>query len=344
MWSPETGLTQTSIGALLGTSRERYRWSGSTPTHRIGISPTPALRARTGSCHPVVDGHDGGMSTPVIIEAAINGGTRRERQPHVPLTPAETAADGLECLTAGAAIVHQHDGPRGADATLSLESYRTILASYPQALLYPTARIGDASDGPGIHGRWDHHLAIDQGLREAGLPRLRVALVDPGSVTLGNFVYGHTTDDIAYKFGQCHDLGYGPSIACFEPGFIRRVLEYREKGLLPAGSLVKLYFSGGHPLFGLPPTPWAFDTYFRLIEGTGLNWAVAVLGGDVVSSGLAQMAIDRGGHVRVGLEDFHSPDRTPHNAELVAEVADLARASGRGVASCAEAATILGLP
>ena len=283
-------------------------------------------------------------SGPVIIEAAINGGTRREQQPHVPLSPAETAADGLDCLAAGAAIVHQHDGPRGADADLSLECYRTILQSYPQALLYPTARLVGPGGPAGIHGLWDQHLAIDQGLRDAGLPRLRVALVDPGSVTLGNFVYGHTTDDIAYKFGQCREMGYGPSIACFEPGFIRRVLEYREKGLLPAGSLVKLYFSGGRPLFGLPPTPWAFETYFRLIEGTGLNWAVAVLGGDVVETGLAQMAIDRGGHVRVGLEDFHSEGRTPRNAELVAEVAELARAAGRGVATCAQAASILGLP
>ena len=277
---------------------------------------------------------------PVIIEAAINGGTRRERQPHLPLTSSETAADGLECLAAGAAIVHQHDGPRGADADLSLECYRTILASYPQALLYPTAHVGEG----GIQGRWNHHLAIDQGLRDSGLPRLRVALVDPGSVTLGNYVYGHTTDDIAYKFDQCREMGFGPSIACFEPGFIRRVLDYREKGRLPAGTMVKLYFSGAQPLFGLPPTPWAFETYFRLIEGTGLNWAVAVLGGDVVETGLAQMAIDRGGHVRVGLEDFHSPGRTPHNAELVVEVADLARRSGRGVATCDQAAHILGLP
>ena len=48
------------------------------------------------------------MSTPVIIEAAINGVTAPERNPAVPRSPAEIAADAVRCLAAGAAIVHSH--------------------------------------------------------------------------------------------------------------------------------------------------------------------------------------------------------------------------------------------
>ena len=47
-------------------------------------------------------------SQPVIIEAALNGGTTKSRNPQVPRTPAEVAADGLRCYRAGAAILHNH--------------------------------------------------------------------------------------------------------------------------------------------------------------------------------------------------------------------------------------------
>jgi uncharacterized protein (DUF849 family) len=80
-----------------------------------------------------------------------------------------------------------------------------------------------------------------------------------------------------------------------------------------------------------------------MLEGCDLPWAVAVIGGDVVESGLARLALELGGHVRVGLEDYAGP-RTPTNVELVREVVTLAAAVGRPVATAGEAARILGLP
>jgi uncharacterized protein (DUF849 family) len=69
---------------------------------------------------------------------------------------------------------------------------------------------------------------------------------------------------------------------------------------------------------------------------------VGVLGGDVAAT-LAPLAIRRGGHIRVGLEDYAGP-KQPRNAELVREVAEMAREMGRPVASATEAAALLGLP
>jgi hypothetical protein len=48
------------------------------------------------------------VSTPVIIEAAINGATPKTANPNVPVTEDEIVADALACFEAGAAIVHQH--------------------------------------------------------------------------------------------------------------------------------------------------------------------------------------------------------------------------------------------
>ncbi len=115
---------------------------------------------------------------------------------------------------------------------------------------------------------------------------------------------------------------------------------------------MKLYFGGDHSYidgggsgvtFGLPPTAKALDAYLEMLEGTDLPWAVAVIGGDVVGCGLARTALERGGHVRVGLEDYAGP-RTPTNVELLAELAAVAHRVGRPFATPAEAARLLDLP
>jgi uncharacterized protein (DUF849 family) len=79
-----------------------------------------------------------------------------------------------------------------------------------------------------------------------------------------------------------------------------------------------------------------------MMEGVPLNWAVAVMGGDCLGTGLAEEAIRRGGHVRVGLEDYAGP-RKPTNVELVSEIVELASKLGRPVATPAEAHRVLGV-
>ena len=185
-------------------------------------------------------------------------------------------------------------------------------------------------------------------LAEAGV--LRMGLVDPGSVNLGDFAYVNTTSDIEHEVSLCVRHRLGPSVSIFEPGFLRAALALHAAGRLPRGTLVKLYFGGDHdylgrpgPTFGLPPTATALDAYLELLAGSGLPWSVAVLGGDLVASGLARLALERGGHLRVGLEDYAGA-RTPTNAELVREAAALAAAAGRPLATCAQAGEMLGLP
>ena len=224
-------------------------------------------------------------------------------------------------------------------AELYLEAWRPILRVRPDVLLYPTVGFGAS-----IEERYAH-VAL---LAEAGM--LRVGLVDPGSVNLGDFVYVNSTTDIAHEAGLCTQHRLAPSVSIFEPGFLRAALALHRDGRLPAGALIKLYVGGEHDYFGragatfgLPPTKAALDAYLEMLEGSGLPWSVAVVGGDLVASGLARLALERGGHLRVGLEDY-AGTRTPTNEELVREAAALVRELGRPVASCAEAAELLGVP
>jgi uncharacterized protein (DUF849 family) len=70
---------------------------------------------------------------------------------------------------------------------------------------------------------------------------------------------------------------------------------------------------------------------------------VSVVGGDVVESGLAEYAVDRGGHIHLGLE-FHAGERTPTNSQLVTEAVALCDRLGVAAATPDQAAEILELP
>lgn len=288
---------------------------------------------------------------PVILEVALNGVTSPERNPASPWRPDEVAADALRCLTEGAAIVHTHThepvrDPAGA-AALYLDAYRRVLAERADAILYPTMGVGAT-----IEERYGHV----EPLARAGA--IRAAVVDTGSVNLGemgrdgradrfDFVYANGPRDVAFMFETCRRLGLGPSVACFEPGFLRTVVAYARAGRLPAGTLVKLYFTergyfaGGAPLFGVPPIEEALALYLALLEGLELPWAVAVIGGSLLDSPLAEAALARGGHLRVGLEDEPGAKGNP---ELVARARELCERHGRRLATPGEAARRLGLP
>jgi uncharacterized protein (DUF849 family) len=295
--------------------------------------------------------------TAVVVEAAINGATQKTRNPHVPTSPDEIARDALACMAAGAAIVHNHIDDFALTgetaAARYLEGWRPVVRARADAILYCTVALGGS-----IEARYAHVPP----LAASGL--MRMGVLDPGSTNLGSagadglpggvdFVYSHSYGDVRHVVAQLVECRLGPSISIFEPGFLRTALVYHRRGRLPRGAFVKLYFGGDASYlgdagatgvtFGLPPTAKALDAYLEMLDGTGLPWAVAVIGGDVVGSGLARLALERGGHVRVGLEDYAGP-RRPTNVELVDEVRALARRVGRPLATPAEAARLLDLP
>jgi uncharacterized protein (DUF849 family) len=68
---------------------------------------------------------------------------------------------------------------------------------------------------------------------------------------------------------------------------------------------------------------------------------VAVIGGSLLDSEIARLAVERGGHLRVGLEDFFT---AKSNVDEVRRARALCEGLGRPLASCTEAERILGLP
>ena len=288
---------------------------------------------------------------PVILEVALNGVTSRHRNPHVPATVEEHTQDALACIALGATIIHTH-APQlvvGAEdaAAQYAAAFVPVVAAHPGVVCYPTVGFGDT-----IQDRY-RHVEL---LHELGV--VRQGAVDTGSVNLGGtgrdglppaseFVYTNTFASIAYEMNVCAARGLGPSVSIFEPGFLQVVLAYARAGALPAGTLVKFYFAGGgylgggDPLWGAPPIIEALDLFLAMLGDTPVEWAVAVLGGSLLDTPIARAALERGGHLRVGIEDW---DDGPANVDQVAAAVALCGELGRPIASIADTETLLALP
>lgn len=274
---------------------------------------------------------------PLIIEVAVNGGTQRSEHPRVPITPEEIVADGRACAAEGASVIHVHGRkPDGAwafdDADAHREAFRTLRGD--GLVVYPSMMF--SRDDPEARFRHVDQLASEGLLDWAPVDTGTTYLVPcpDGRLAARGFTYENPVADNRHALSLCLKHHLAPSVAAYEPHFIRQLLlllpEY--PGIRPA--VVRFMFGGDRLPFGFPADPVYVDAYVHLLGDSGLPWMVTCYGGDVLP--IAEHAIRRGGHVRVGLEDDPS-DPARGNVERVREIAALARRLGRAIATPAEA-------
>ncbi|RYF35622.1 MAG: 3-keto-5-aminohexanoate cleavage protein [Comamonadaceae bacterium] len=284
----------------------------------------------------------------VIIEVAINGARTRSTHPHVPLSIDEIVASIEACAQNGATVFHVHAGLPvvGAgghhDSAVYIEAFARVLERRPGLLLYPTLPGGGA--GTRMAERLQHVREL------AGHGMAGFIPVDPGTMNYGAIdaqgappesgaVYQTTFADTSWALKLARELKLPCTLSAFEPGFVRLAEAHRLAGTLPPGSIVKLEFSSGRRLFGLSPDAEGLDAWLRLFDPGRLPWMVTLRDGNVCDH-LAALALARGGHVRVGLEDYSGPQAW-RNEELVAQARTLALAQGRRLAHVEELQELL---
>ena len=287
---------------------------------------------------------------PVIIEAAINGSTSRTRNPNVPRTPAEVAAESIRMIEAGASIIHNHtDDPvidmltASHDPQPYIDAWRPVLESHPDAFLYPTMT------GGGPHTTIEQRYGHLPKIAEAGF--LTMGIVDPGSLNLSPLdadgapsedetVYLNTNRDIRFMVDTCTRLEVPISFSIFDGSFMRTAVAYVRSGRIRHGGQIKIFFGSPYASFGIPATEAGLFAYLDMLGDCPLPWSVALPGGDILESEVGRIALERGGHLRVGLEDYAGPGQ-PTNLEILERTIKLCHEVGRSIATPAETARLM---
>ena len=278
------------------------------------------------------------------IEAAINGPWGSDRQPGSPITVEECIEQGVACAEAGASIVHVHAfDPETDEQRDDPDIYARIIEGIQEeadAIVYPTIPpLGLIEESTmSAEERFSHQAEL--GRRDL----LEWAVVDPGSTNVTSYeaierdepgaVYENPESHVREGLEIAARHGTSPSYAIYEPGFVRlgAALADRYPGIAPP--VYRFMFSEAYT-FGYPPEPYALDSYTTRLESEAPDapWMVTGLGVDITP--LIPEAVERGGHVRVGLEDAPlGSDRT--NLEWVEHARAAIEAVGGTVATTAE--------
>jgi uncharacterized protein (DUF849 family) len=213
------------------------------------------------------------------------------------------------------------------------------------ALLWPTFPL----DGAPAE-RVSHFVALARDpatkpdLGAADMGSVNLASYDPrtNKIRGENLVYQNSYATIRHFLETMREHGLRPTLQIFDPSFLRAALVFLDQGLLTEPLILKFYLGGPELPFGLPPTLRSLDAYLAMLAGVRAVWFAATLGGDNLP--LVPTIVTLGGHVRVGLEDYHyARDGQFTNAELVTRAAAAIRAMGHDVASPAAARRMMEL-
>ena len=286
----------------------------------------------------------------VIIEVRINEYASRNRNPHVPFSLAEICEEALQCWRAGASIVHYHardpkTGAPSAKAEVYADTARRI-RDQSDLLIMPTL---GAWTLPSPEARMSHivEMAKDPATKPDFAP------IDMGTSNVDVFdqrahrfvsddvVYMNTTNTLQYFARTIREAGVRPVAVLWNVSAIRVTTAFIEAGLFEPPIYSEIVLTEGGLFAGNPGTVRGLESMIDFIP-PHVEWSVMCAGGNLFP--LVGAAIERGGHIAIGLGDYPCAELgTPRNAELVERVALMARQVGREVATPTEARRILGL-
>jgi 3-keto-5-aminohexanoate cleavage enzyme len=334
-----------TLGEQRAADRRRFLKSACAPLlmAALGALPAAAVAQRAGRR----------VETPgkTWIEVSLNGPWSRDRQPGIPISVRDIVAEGIACARAGAAIVHVHaydekTGRQKDDADL----YTAIIEGIREkedVVVYPTLPFAGSVDAPQMMTPQQRY-AHTETLCKRGL--LEWSVVDPGSTNITRladipkgtegFVYANPESHIRLGLELAVRYRYHPGYALYEPGFVRLGAALERAYPQVPQCIYRFMFSDGLS-FGFPPRRYGLDAFLQLLaeEAPHAPWMIAGL--DVDITPLIVYAAERGGHIRVGLEDAPF-GTTKSNVQLVEQAVGLIRSVGKEPATIREIRQALG--
>ncbi|MBF2052286.1 MAG: 3-keto-5-aminohexanoate cleavage protein [Candidatus Sericytochromatia bacterium] len=286
------------------------------------------------------------MADKVILTCALNGVLTDPQTHPVPVTAEQMAAAAAEAYNTGASVVHCHfrqQAPgKGAlpswDPELVAACCEAIKARVPEILLnLSTGIVGADISGPlACLERVRPELAA---LNAGSLNYLKTRR--DGSWAWPPMLFDNPVSKISAFLEAMRQSGTVPECECFDTGIVRSLKMFLANGLLQAPLHASLVMGVAS---GMPAkASWLPLLVDELPPQT--HWQVIAIGRSEVWD-LHRACAEQGGHLRTGLEDtFYLPngDKTDSNGRLIAELAKVAEAAGRPIASPAEARQMLGV-
>lgn len=280
-------------------------------------------------------------SNRVIISCALTGtATPKEKNPNVPVTPEEIAADAHRAWQAGAAVVHLHMRDEQWKGVMDWERFREtvrLIRSDPDCDVIINCT---SSGGPGPDGAYSTDSRIAH--------FLQVPEIELGSFDAGTFNWGDQKEfnnDPAFLktlAGVYQRSGVKPEVEIFDMGMLGNAKHYLQKLHLIQEPLWCQFVLG--VLGGMEANPENLQYLVRHLPD-GALWSATGIGAGHLPILYSAIALGANG-VRVGLEDNLYLDRgvPATNAALVERAAKLVRLYNKQPATPAEARQILGLP
>ena len=287
----------------------------------------------------------------LIIEARVNEYNMRDVNPNVPWTTPEIARQSAECRAAGASLVHFHARRPDGSPEHAYEVYRDTVAAIRTAsdiLIHPT--LGYVTLNAPAAERLSHiRRMVEDGVRPD------IAPMDMGSTNVsvlknGRYledqeerVYQNSTATLHYFADHIREYRLKPYLQIWNISFMREMAHFARLKWVDEPVFAEFVCTDNHCIGGHPGTPKGLQAFIDFLpEDIKVEWTVCNYGGNLLN--IAAQAISQGGHVSIGLGDWDYAELgQPTNAELVARVADIARACGRAVATPTEAREILGM-
>ena len=270
------------------------------------------------------------MTSPAIITAAICGAeVTREMTPHLPITADELGDEAARCREAGASVVHLHvrrdDGTPTQDRALFQKAIDAIRARCDVIVQTSTGgAVGMSAD--------ERAQPLDC------TPPPDMASLNAGSLNFGDDVFLNPFPLVRDFAARMRARGIAYELECYDVGHVEACLRLAQDGVisLPAPFDFVMGVRGGIQ---------ASEENLRFLASklpAGSTFNVAGLGRFQLP--MAELSLKLGGHARCGLEDniyLSKGVLAKGSYELVAKVAELARAAGREVATPQQAREIL---
>jgi len=287
------------------------------------------------------------MSNKAVITCALNGVLTDPKQHNVPVSPQEMAAEARRAYDQGASVMHIHlrrqEPGKGHvaswDAKLSAEVQQAIRDACPGVIInHTTGTIGPKDVEPALDCIRQTRPEI-AACNAGSLNYLKTK--SDGSWAWKPILFDNPVEKVQAFLDVMKEAESLPEFECFDVGIVRCVGMYREAGMY-AGPLEYNLVMG--VASGMPTDPDLLPLLLKLMKPES-SWSVTAIGRQEIWP-LHRRTAELGGHLRTGLEDtFYLPDgsKATSNGQLIAQMANYARACGREVATPDEARQLLKL-